>query len=529
MTMNRIIPFIGAIVLLIAVVVIIKSRQQHPQPQMMTRLPQAAAPDADTPADTVRSLSAKVAALAENTRRLTEENQHLREENKTTKIQEDRVAARVRKALSSELNRSSQQDSNALSGFTAQLEQLRSKVSKITTDMPKTTPPGDMPVGFGYGDIPGAGIHWIEDLNAPQEVSGKALTFTSATSAGSDSLLHPNRQSLDAGASGRPKPQKTTLHRARSKDKSAITPYYTIPANATLMNSTAFSALVGRVPIGGQVQDPMPIKVLIGADNLAANGHTIPGLEGIVMSGYAVGDWTLACVRGVLTSATFVFGDGHVQTFGEQKNAQKADRKDNQIGYISDRFGVPCVAGKRITNAPGFLSQRIGIMALTAAAEAAAAAETTSVVDSTGTASSTVTGNLGKYILGKSVSGGAQEIGAWLSERQVQSFDAIFVGAGARITVHLDTTLPIDYDPDGRMLDHHARLSGTGGAYGHLDPLPRFVPVWRSWRSPAAPPPRRKSSPRADRTCSRFIPGTCAKAAPTKTLSSCAAASVAPC
>lgn len=475
MTMNRIIPIIGAIVLAIAVAVIIKSRQQHPQPEMMTSLPKAAAPDADTPADTVRSLSAKVAALAENTRRLTEENQRLRQENKAARIQEDRVAARVREALSSELHRTSQQDGNALSVFTAQLEQLRSKVSKITAAPPKTTPPGDMPVGFGYGDAPGAGIHWIEDLNTPEEASGKALAFASTAPPGSNSLLHPNRRPPDrigdAGTSGAlvPTSRKTTRLRAGTRAEAAVTPVYTIPANATLMNSTAFSALVGRVPIGGQVQDPMPIKVLIGADNLAANGHTIPGLEGIVMSGYAVGDWTLSCVRGTLTSATFVFEDGHVQTFGERKPGQKADRKDNQIGYISDRFGVPCVAGKRITNAPGFLSQRIGIMALTAAAEAAAAAETTSVVDSTGTASSTVTGDQGKYILGKTVSGGAKEIDTWLSERQAQSFDAIFVGAGANITVHLDTTLPIDYDPDGRMLDHHARLTGTGGAYGHLD------------------------------------------------------------
>jgi integrating conjugative element protein (TIGR03752 family) len=473
MTMNRIIPIIGAIVLLIAVAVIIKSRQQHPQPDMMTSLPQAAAPDADTPADTVRSLSAKVTALAENTKRLTEENQRLREENKAARIQEDRIAARVRAELSSDLHRTSQQDGNALSVFTAQLEQLRSKVSKLTTGTPETAPPGDMPVGFGYGDTPGASIHWIEDLSAQDgETPGKrgTPTFASTGSAAAGSLLHPNRQpaagTLDTDRSN---PDNTTAHRASSLQTAAITPVYTIPANATLMNSTAFSALVGRVPIGGQVQDPMPIKVLIGADNLAANGHTIPGLEGIVMSGYAVGDWTLSCVRGTLTSATFVFEDGHVQTFGERKPGQKTNREDNQIGYISDRFGVPCVAGKRITNAPGFLSQRIGIMALTAAAEATAAAETTSVVDSTGTASSTVTGDQGKYILGKTVSGGAKEIDTWLSERQAQSFDAIFVGAGAPVTVHLDMTLPIDYDPTGRMLDYHARLTGTGGAYGNLD------------------------------------------------------------
>jgi len=470
MTMNRIIPIIGAIVLLIALAVILKSRQQSPQPDMMTSLPQAPAPDADTPADTVRSLSAKVASLAEHTRQLTEENQRLREANQAARVQEDRVIAKVRAALSSDIHRTAQKDDNALSAVTAQLEQLRSKVSSLVVAAPDTTTSADMPVGFGYGDTSGAAIHWVEDLNAPAAQSAKpgGLVFKTPFSTEGGSLLH-DAQPAKSSALSPNKPPRQHRAGARAKNAAAIRPVYTIPANATLMNSTAFSALVGRVPVGGQVQDPMPIKVLIGADNLAANGHHIPGLEGIVMSGYAIGDWTLSCVRGAITTATFVFEDGRIQTFGERKPGQKSGRKDRQIGYISDRFGVPCVSGKRITNAPGFLSQRIGIMALTAAAEAAAAAETTSIVNTTGTSSSSVTGDQGKYILGKTISGATKEIDTWLTERQAQSFDAIFVAAGAPITVNLDITLPIDYDPAGRMLDHHARLTESGGTYGYLD------------------------------------------------------------
>ncbi len=473
MTMNRIIPIIGVIVLAIAIAVVLKSRQRAPQPEMMTGLPQAPAPDADTPADTVRSLSAKVAALAEHTKQLTEENQRLREANKNAQVQEERVVSRVRNELANEYNRAAQQDNTVLSSMTAQLEQLRSKVSKLVAAPQKPPTADDMPVGFGYEGLEGsssAGIYWIDDLSNTRAITGTsgAASFNTAAFGAGDSLLHGGSSATDT----RPVNTAKTSGLAaagRGKKATAVKPVYTIPANATLMNSTAFSALVGRVPVGGQVQDPMPIKVLIGADNLAANGHYIPGLEGIVMSGYAVGDWTLSCVRGTLDSATFVFEDGHVQTFGERKPGQKAGRNDKQIGYISDRFGVPCVSGERITNAPGFLSQRIGLMALTAAAEAAAAAETTSVVDSTGTASSTVTGDQGNYILGKTVSGAAREIDTWLTERQAQSFDAIFVAAGAPITVHLDSTLPIDYDPDGRMLDHHARLTQAGGRHGYLD------------------------------------------------------------
>jgi hypothetical protein len=65
--------------------------------------------------------------------------------------------------------------------------------------------------------------------------------------------------------------------------------------------------------------------------------------------------------------------------------------------------------------------------------------------------------------------GGASEIGAWITERQANAFDAVFVAAGEPLVVHLDVTLPIDHDPAARRLDHHARLAGPGDAHGFLD------------------------------------------------------------
>ena len=91
-------------------------------------------------------------------------------------------------------------------------------------------------------------------------------------------------------------------------------PVYTVPRNATLIGSTAMTALVGRVPIQGQVRDPMPFKVITGAENLAANGLRVPGVQGMVWSGTAIGDWTLSCVTGRLDSVTFVFDDGTIRT-----------------------------------------------------------------------------------------------------------------------------------------------------------------------------------------------------------------------
>ena len=118
------------------------------------------------------------------------------------------------------------------------------------------------------------------------------------------------------------------------------------------------------------------------------------------------------------------------------------------------------MSGERKTNAPAFLSQRIGVMALQAAGQAAAAAQTTTVVGDSGGVTQSVTGEQGRYVLGRTVAGGSDEVAKWLLERQSQSFDAVFVPAGARLAIHVDRELPIDLDPSGRRLQHASVTDG---------------------------------------------------------------------
>ncbi|RMM91941.1 hypothetical protein ALQ70_05042, partial [Pseudomonas savastanoi pv. glycinea] len=156
-----------------------------------------------------------------------------------------------------------------------------------------------------------------------------------------------------------------------------------MPQNSTLMGSVAMSALIGRVPVDGTVNDPYPFKVLIGPDNLTANGIDLPDVAGAVASGTASGDWTLSCVRGQIKSLTFVFTDGTVRTLpapaqgGNQQNNNQNNQNnsgDQQpiqggLGWISDPYGIPCIAGERRSNA----QQYIGSQALITAAGAGAA------------------------------------------------------------------------------------------------------------------------------------------------------------
>ena len=55
----------------------------------------------------------------------------------------------------------------------------------------------------------------------------------------------------------------------------------------------------------------------------------------------------------------------------------------------------------------------------------------------------------------------ADEIAQWLIARQAQSFDAVFVPAGARVAIHVDRALIIDLDPAGRKLSYATSIENT--------------------------------------------------------------------
>jgi len=236
------------------------------------------------------------------------------------------------------------------------------------------------------------------------------------------------------------------------------TPAYTVPRNSTLLGSTGMTAMIGRIPREGTVEDPFPFKVIVGKENLATNGLQIPGLDGMIFSGTATGDWTLSCVRGQLHSVTYVFADGTIRTLSsddQQQASLQGQNDERPLGWISDRRGIPCVTGVRISNSATYLSGRI----LAAAAEAAAGAFSQGeVTNSTsalgGVTTSVLTGDAVKYAGGQALSGGASEVSAYLRERAAQSFDVIYVDTGVELAIHIDMELPIDYEHNGRKTSY---------------------------------------------------------------------------
>jgi integrating conjugative element protein (TIGR03752 family) len=342
-----------------------------------------------------------------------------------------------------------------LASITNRMDSLAASLARVQSDGNAS----DIPVGLGLDELAAPGsdaesIVWVEPLDGPNAATSEAGLFDQA---GQNAAGYLDRAGAQSG-------QLMTSGQRRVEDIQKQ-PAYTVPRNATLIGSTAMTALVGRIPVQGKVRDAMPFKVITGADNLAANGLTVPGVQGMVWSGTAVGDWTLSCVTGRLESVTFVFDDGTIRTLSSD-DRQGQGGNDVPLGWISDAQGIPCISGDRKTNAAAFLSQRIGVKAIEAAGDAAAAAETTTVVSNAGSVSGSVTGDIGTYVLGKTIAGGSDELARWLLERQSQSFDAVFVPAGTAVAIHVDRELPIDFDPIGRKLEHartieharHARL-----------------------------------------------------------------------
>jgi integrating conjugative element protein (TIGR03752 family) len=234
-------------------------------------------------------------------------------------------------------------------------------------------------------------------------------------------------------------------------------PVYTVPTNSTLMGSVAMTALIGRVPIDGTVNDPYPFKVLVGPDNLTANGIDIPDVAGAVFSGTASGDWTLSCVRGQVRSITFVFNDGTIRTIPEDRegNQQNNQQRDG-LGWISDPHGIPCVSGERRSNAQQYLGSQALITAAGAGVASLIESDSgrMSYVGSDG-AIGTV-GISGKEAVGQILAGGVRDMSTWVNKLYGQAFAAVYVQPGAKVAVHLEKPLAIDHDPEGRRVDHRA-------------------------------------------------------------------------
>ena len=374
-------------------------------------LPLTPSPDADSPADTIKTLTATVTSLTQDMAAIRQDNANLLLDRENLENQVATFEARMSNQLQIELSR----QQLAQQQFLESLEALADRVDRMgRPSWESTTDPV-----WGNNSLPtysqtNTAWQWLSPLE--QESSGGELTV----------------------------------------DPSQTYPKLTIPQNATLVGATTLTALIGRVPVENSVVDPMPFKVITGQSNLAANGHTIGGLAGSVWRGHAIGDWTLSCVSADLTSVTFIFRDGRIATFGENQPDSPA------LAWLSDNYGAPCIPGERKSNMKTWLVAQMGSGLLKGTAEAASVSQTTQQSNALGTLRSTIDGDLAKYLIGNSIASSTTALSSWIEQRAEQEFDAVVVPTAQTVAIHVDRAIPIDYEENGRKLHYdEIRLSAT--------------------------------------------------------------------
>ncbi len=368
--------------------------------------------EGDTPRDTVATLVGEVKQLRNELQTALGDNKNQKAENDRLHQRESDIDQRIQGALGSERDRL-RQDRDQVANDKQATQGLLQDLQRRLDGLDNKGSHADLPVGLGLEDGDGHGVgggtlNWVE----PQDA--KSSRDKSHPSSGGSSATGGDFQFPSSFKPASDRAQKTletveTVAETGSEPVGAVTakPVYTVPSNSTLMGSIAMTALIGRVPIDGTVNDPYPFKVLIGADNLTANGIDIPDVAGAVVSGTASGDWTLSCVRGQIRSITFVFHDGTIRTVPKDGGNASSGASALQNGANSLTLG-----------GVGWI----------------------------------ISGN---QAMGRILAGGVEQMSQWVNKLYGQAFAAVYVQPGATVAVHIERPLDIDYDPKGRKVKQY--------------------------------------------------------------------------
>lgn len=418
--------------------------------------------DGDTPKDTIATLVGQVKQLRSELKQSKDESVKARAENDRLRLRDGTIDQRIQNALRAERERWAREQDN----LTVQEGDNDSKVKDLQRrlgELSKSSADADLPVGLGFEEKESSSsaviLKWIEPAG-PRNASAK-----NRHTAREQSLPMTIGEAMDKVGDAASSSAESVAEAANARIPGiSRIPVFTAPENATLLHSVAMTAMIGRIPIDGTVNDPYPFTVLVGADNLLANGFELPQLEGAVMRGTASGDWTLSCVRGQIRSVTFIFEDGTVRTIPSDNGREGSEgRPQNResLGWISDSYGIPCISGERRSNAQQYLTTQ----ALVTAAGAAAA----SMIDSKngdysfvrgrdGTTIGTV-GISGQEALDRVLANGVQDTSQWVNRLYGQAYASVYVKPGAEVAVHLDRPLYIDFNPKGRKVIHEGEVA----------------------------------------------------------------------
>ena len=256
---NKLLPVLGSIVVFIITGIAIKScTKGQPEEAVATAKKQAPA-DIDSPADTMRALRAEVADMRLEAERLRKNND---------------AAAQRQNQLSKEITNQVKQDirNEILGQRDSALESMMKKVDDLSAKYSANDP-----TDTGAAKIGNNGLDTDFSLaSQPDSIRVEPLNAASLL----EKLGATMSGFKDKAASAMPNADGSLLHGLSDNSvlKSHLPnsggspgidpanlpePMYTIPRNSTLVGSTGMTALIGRIPIKGNVDDPYRKRLVL--------------------------------------------------------------------------------------------------------------------------------------------------------------------------------------------------------------------------------------------------------------------------
>ena len=229
-------------------------------------------------------------------------------------------------------------------------------------------------------------------------------------------------------------------------------PVYGLQPSMLLRNVRLETGVIGQIPnVGNQVRRKYPFFFELSGQNLASQGKKVPGLNKVRGRGWAIGNATVGCAEGYITSLTFTFNDGTYDFVDEGLGSAE------YLGVMTslpDENGYPCVPGQYVSNAPQYLASATGLAFFAGAGSALADAQITRTTTGLGGTVSNVTGSRSKVALGGAIDRSSDVAINYYEDRLDATFDAVLVPATTLVDIRITKPVIINYNPNGLKIDY---------------------------------------------------------------------------
>ena len=464
--------------------------------------------EGDTPRDTVATLVAQVKQLRNELQTALNDNKNQKTENERMRARESAIDQRIQSALDGERGRL-QQDREQLAGDRQQTQGLLQDLQRRLDGLSGKSGQADLPVGLGleegdgknFGGNQGGsarntnGTRWVEPDDAkPSAKNGSSGGLNFPTSFG------PAQKTLSDTADGVASTVADAGSRAVGASAAGLHGAVELDADGLDRDDRADRPRADRrhgqrpVSLQGADRPRQPHRQRHRHPRRGRRGGQRHGLGRLDAFLRARPD-PLGHVRLQRRHDPHRAGGRQSESEQRQSGQQREQHDAGWPGLDQRPYGIPCVSGERRSNAQQYLGSQALITAAGGASLIKSDNGSVAVVANSNGSLGTV-GISGNEAMGRILAGGVRDMADWVNKLYGQAFAAVYVRPGAKVAVHLEQPLNIDYDAKGPGQSPHRRRPCVG--FG----LNRPRPCARSWCWAAARPARTSCCRTAITPCS---------------------------